>query len=87
MPSTVASSQPIMSREAFAALGAGSLAYVRAMRSEDVGFIHAAAPLLPPGRLVFVLHAADGSPLIIGDSLEAIIADAVEHQLDTVSVH
>jgi hypothetical protein len=76
-----------MSREAFAMLGAGSIAYVTMLRSEQVGFIHAEAPLLPPGRWVFVLHAADGCPLVIAESLEAIAADAANQQLETVSVH
>ena len=87
MSSTVASSQPSLSHEAFAALGAESLAYVRAIRSEDVGFVHAEAPLLVPGHLVYVLHAADGTPLVISESLEAVVADAAEHRLETVSVH
>ena len=87
MPSPVTRTRPALSREAFAMLGADSVAYVRAVRSEDVGFIHAEAPLLPPGRIVFVLHAADGSPLVIAESLESVVANAAEHQLDTVSVH
>ena len=76
-----------MSPEAFALLGAGRLAYVRAVRSEDVAVLHAEAPSLAPGEIVFVLHDADGSPLVIAETLEAAIADAVRHQRDTVSVH
>jgi hypothetical protein len=76
-----------MSREAFARLGAGSLAYVRVHRSEAVGFLHADAPLLPPGRRVFVLHAADGCPLVVSESFESVVATAAEQQLDAVGVH
>jgi hypothetical protein len=85
MPSAV--TQPALSPEAFAALGAERLAYVRAVRSEDVGFLYAEAPLLQPGHIVFVLHAADGRPLVIGGSVEAVVADAAGQELETVSVH
>jgi len=76
-----------LSHEAFAALGADSVAYVRAVRSEDIGFLHVEAPLLPPGSLVYVLHAGDGRPLVIAESLEAAVVEAAEHQFETVSVH
>jgi hypothetical protein len=87
MPSTINRSQPSMSRKAFAMLGTESVAYVRAIRSEDVGFMYAEAPLLAPGHVVFVLHAADGRPLAIAESLETALADAGAYQLETVSVH
>ena len=87
MPLPVTRKPRPMSREAFARLGAGTLAYVRAHRSEDIGFLHAEAPLLPPGRQVFVLHAADGCPLVIAGSLEAAVADAMADQLDAGRVH
>lgn len=87
MPSMFTDRRPALSPEAFAMLGAGDIAYVTTIRSEDVGFIHAEAPLLPPGRWVFVLNAADGSPLAIAGSLESVVADAERQRLDTVSVH
>jgi hypothetical protein len=87
MPSPITRKPSAMSRRAFARLGADSLAYVRAHRSEDVSFLHADAPLLPPGRQVFVLHGADGCPLAVTESREAAVADAVAQQLDPVGVH
>jgi hypothetical protein len=76
-----------MSREAFAQFGNDRIAYVRMARSEDVGFMHPKAPLLPPGRSVFVLHGADGRPLVIGGSLASVLAGAASQQLDRVSLH
>jgi hypothetical protein len=76
-----------MSAETFAALGENRLAYIRAIRSEDVAFLCAEAPLLPPGHEVFVLHAADGTPILLADSREAVLADAASQQIETVSVH
>jgi hypothetical protein len=80
-------SRPPMSYEAFAMLGDGEVAYIKAIRSEDVGFLYADAPLLTPGHMVFVLHAADGTPIMIADSPEAAIADAASYRLEPMTLH
>ena len=43
--------------------------------------------LLVPGLTVFVLHAADGTPLCITDSFEEATRDAQGSQLEPVRVH
>ena len=63
------------------------MAYIRAIRSEDVALLSPAAPLLEPGQQVFVLHAFDGTPIVIAGSRKSALADAVSFQLETVSVH
>jgi len=78
---------PAMSAERFAALGENRLAYIRAIRSEEVAFLCAGAPLLPPGHRVFVLYAADGTPIMLADSREAAMADAAHREIETVSLH
>jgi len=45
-----------------AAVPSKRLGYVKEIRSEYVGFLCAAAPMLPPGHRVFVLHDEDGFP-------------------------
>ena len=75
------------SAEASTTSGESRLGYIRAIRSEEVAFLCAEAPLLPPGYRVFVLHAADGTPILLADSHEAALADAVHHQIETVSLH
>jgi len=82
-----AMSRAAMSPESLAALGENRLAYIRAIRSEEVAFLCADAPLLPPGHRVFVLHAADGTPILLADSREAALADAESQQIETVSLH
>ncbi|MDO8534176.1 MAG: DUF1150 domain-containing protein [Xanthobacteraceae bacterium] len=77
----------MLSPEAFAVLGGGRIAYVRPIRSEDVSTLFPQAPALAPGLRLFSLHAADGTPILITDSREAALANAREHELDTVSVH
>jgi hypothetical protein len=52
-----------------------------------VAFICSDAPLLAAGQQVFVLHAADGTPILITDSREAAIANAINEKLETVSLH
>jgi hypothetical protein len=76
-----------MSPQSFALLGENRLAYITAMRSEQVAFLSAEAPLLAPGYQVFVLHAADGTPILLADSREAALAGAANHEIETVSVH
>jgi len=77
----------LMSPETFATLGENRLAYITAVRSEDVALLCAEAPLLAPGYRVFVLYGADGTPLLLADSREAAVADATSREIETVSVH
>ena len=76
-----------MSPETFATLGENRLAYIKAVRSEEVAFLSPEAPLLAPGHRVFVLHAADGTPILLADSRESAMAEAASHEIETVSVH
>ncbi|HEX4041271.1 MAG TPA: DUF1150 domain-containing protein [Xanthobacteraceae bacterium] len=78
-----------ISPEALAHLGDGLIAYVKTVRSEDVGalFPDAEMPQMPPGQILFALHAADGTPIMLTDSREAAIANAWSNELETVSVH
>ena len=80
-------SHPTMSREALALLGGGKIAYVKAIRSEDVASLFPQAPHIAPGVQLFALHAADGTPMMLTDSREAAIANAWSQELETVSVH
>ncbi len=77
----------VLTPEAFAVLGGGQVAYVREIKSEEVKSLFPQAPMMAPGMKLFSLHAADGTPIIVTDSREAALANAREHELDTVSVH
>jgi hypothetical protein len=76
-----------ISLEALAGLGDGKIAYIKSIRSEDVRTLFPQAPKLAPGLKLFALHAADGTPIMVTDSREAALANASDHQLETVSVH
>jgi hypothetical protein len=76
-----------ISAEALAVLGGGKIAYIKAIRSEDVPTLFPQAPDIQPGMQLFALHAADGTPIMLTDSREAAVANAWSQELETVSVH
>lgn len=73
----------------FANLGEGQVAYVRPIRSDDVArvFPQADASELAKGLQLFVLLSANGSPILLTDSLDTATANAWAHDLKPVSVH
>jgi hypothetical protein len=75
--------------EALAHMGDGRIAYVKAIRSEDVRslFPQMQVPEIAPGVKLFALHSADGTPIMLTDSREAAVANAWSQELETVSVH
>jgi hypothetical protein len=78
---------PIITQDALAHLGDGRLAYVKAIRSEDVAGLFPQAPQIAPGVTLFALHAADGTPIMLTDTRESALASAWSNELETVSVH
>jgi hypothetical protein len=83
----VVNSAARISPEALAHLGEGHIAYVKQIRSEDVPGLFPMAPEMSPGLKLFALHAANGTPIMLTDSLEAAIANAWSNELQAVSVH
>jgi hypothetical protein len=77
----------MISPEALALLGGGKIAYVKMIRAEDVQRQFPQAPQLEPGTMLYALHAADGTPIMLTDSREAAIANAWSQELETLSVH
>ena len=73
--------------EQFAGLGGGAIAYVRPIQSEDVARIFPEAPTLEPGQSLFALIGADGQPIVLSESRDMLIANAMEQKLLTVSLH
>lgn len=73
--------------EELAQIGEGEVAYLKLMRSEDIRRAFPQAPDLAPGIKLFALLSADGTPILLADSKAAALANAWEHELETVSVH
>ena len=76
-----------LTQQEFAHLGDGALAYVKTINSEDVARLFPQAPPLRPGVKLFALLGADGSPILLTNSKDAALANAMEHELLTVSLH
>jgi hypothetical protein len=82
---------PNLSTEAFAALGAPDLVYVRPIKASDVvgstpveavqGFA------LDPEQTLYAVHSADGARLAVLVDRESAVAAALAHELAPVSVH
>jgi hypothetical protein len=76
-----------MTPENFAGLGGGRIAYVRPMRSEEVQTLFPNVPPIAPGMELWALLGADGTPIMLSDSREAVVLNAHENDLETVSLH
>ena len=77
----------LMSDEQLAHLGDGLVAYVRPILSDEVRSLFPQAPDLQAGLQLFALLGADGTPIMLTDSRDAALANAMEHKLQTLSLH
>ena len=77
----------VMSNEVFAGLGGGRIAYVRAIKAEDARKFFPSLPPVAPGLELWALLGADGTPIMLADSREAVVMNAHENELETVSLH
>jgi hypothetical protein len=82
---------PTLSIEAFAALGAPDLVYVRPIRAAE---ILADTPVeqirgfdLDPDQVLYAVHRADGARLAVMTDKDSAVAAALAHELAPVSVH
>ncbi|HYF21956.1 MAG TPA: DUF1150 domain-containing protein [Caulobacteraceae bacterium] len=82
---------PLLTKEAFAELGAPDLVYVREIKAKEV---LAGTPVetvkgfeIDPDQTLYAVHSADGSRLAVLIDKESAYAAAVAHELVPVSVH
>jgi hypothetical protein len=76
-----------MSAENFAGLGGGRIAYVRPLNSDQARGLFPQMPQVAPGLELWALLAADGSPIMLADSREAVLLNASENELEPMSLH
>lgn len=81
----------VLTPEAFAALGAPDVVYVRPIRAAE---ILASTPTgriegveLDPDQVLYAVHRADGERLAVLGDRDSAMAAAVAHELAPVSVH
>lgn len=70
-----------------ALLGGGVVGYIREIAGAEA--LKMLGPKINVAReaRLYCLHAADGTPMSISGSRDAAIANAMENELQTVSVH
>jgi hypothetical protein len=81
------SEKTLMTPETFAGLGGGRIAYVRPLNSDEARGMFPSMPPVAPGLELWALLAADGSPIMLADSREAVVLNAHENELEAVSLH
>ena len=79
-----------LSKEAFAALGAPDLVYVRPVKAAEI--LAAASGQIGGGQLdqeqtLYAVHRADGARLAVMGDRDSAVAAALAHELAPVSVH
>lgn len=70
-----------------ATLGEGEVAYVKPLLSEQVREIFPNAPALQTGMKLFAVLSASGAPIMLTDTHDAAVANAIANDLRPVSLH
>ena len=78
---------PGVSEIELARLGGGEIAYIKILSPDDAERMFPMIEGLPKGINLFSLHAADGTPIALTDTLQAAIGHAEEGELAIASVH
>ena len=78
-----------LTNEAFAALGAPELVYVRPVRAADIvgAAFDPVGAAIHPEQTLYAVHRADGARLAVMGDRESAVAAALAHELAPVSVH
>jgi hypothetical protein len=77
----------VMTPETFAGLGGGRIAYVRPIKGADARGLFPSLPQIADELELWALLGADGSPIMLADSREAVVMNARENDLDAMSLH
>ena len=82
---------PVLTTEAFAALGGPDLVYVRPVSGAEILASVPSAQIqgfdLSPEQTLYAVHRADGERLAVMTDRESAVAAALAHELAPVSVH
>lgn len=78
---------PVMSELELARLGGGEVAYIKTLTSDEALEMFPQIEGLPKGIALFSLHAADGTPIALTDTLQAAIGHAQEDELSIAPLH
>ena len=76
-----------MSRNEFAQLGDGEVAYIKQLDPEIAERLFPALQTAPKGIDLFAVLGADGTPLALTDSRQAALGHAMGDELEIASLH
>ncbi|MEO1543361.1 MAG: DUF1150 domain-containing protein [Pseudomonadota bacterium] len=76
-----------MSTDEFEQLGGGEVAYIKTLTSDEAHEMFPSVEGLPEGISLYAVHAADGTPLALTDSMQAALGHAMGDELEVASVH
>ena len=76
-----------MSLLEFTHFGEGEVAYIKPLHKEEAYRLFPALEEIEDDNPLFSLHAADGTPLMLTDSRAEALADAIDNDLEPLSVH
>lgn len=76
-----------MTETDLATLGGGEVAYIKTLTTDEAQEMFPAIDGLPDGINLYSLHAADGTPLALTDSMQAALSHAFGDELEIASVH
>ncbi|MEW7007353.1 MULTISPECIES: DUF1150 family protein [unclassified Lentilitoribacter] len=77
----------IETADEFALMGAGEVAYIRKISSEEVNERFPMEEELEPGQELWALFAADGTPIYLSDDRTRTFFRAAEDELSPVTLH
>ena len=73
--------------ETLAGIGGGRIAYVRPIKGVEARGMFPSLPQIADELDLWALLSADGSPIMLADSREAVVMNARENDLDAMSLH
>jgi hypothetical protein len=76
-----------MNNETFAGLGGGRIAYIRPLKPVEARNLFPQMPQVAPDLELWALLGADGTPIMLADSREAVVLNAHENDLEMLSIH
>lgn len=72
---------PLISELDLARLGGGEVAYIKTLSPGEANKMFPSLEGIPRGIPLFSLHAADGTPIALTDSMQAAVGHAEEGEL------
>ncbi|UXN03394.1 MULTISPECIES: DUF1150 family protein [unclassified Bartonella] len=87
MTNTKTTKKPIFTSAEFAQLGAGRIAYVKKVNTDELAKNFPGLPEMTPNIEVWGLFGASGEPIVLSDAKGQALAGANEHELETVTLH